>query len=113
MIDMPQVGNRIRIQRKKMKLTQKELARRIKVNPHYISDIENGRRHPSADTLDDLANALQMSLDYMFRGTSPIESCPASLLSLIETATPADLKRLELILSSFQEYNRSADETPQ
>ena len=109
MIDMAQVGIRIRTQRKSLKLTQQALAEKVGCNAHYISDIEHGRRHPSADLLDSLANELDLSLDYMIRGVSPLESCPAVLYSMIETAEPADLKRLELILASLQEFSRMQD----
>ena len=45
------------------KLSQEELGELISLNPHYISQIENGWRIPSVDTLVMIANALEVSAD--------------------------------------------------
>jgi len=66
-------GGYIAEARKKLKMSQKELAARIKreedgepISPQYLNDIERDRRNPSSDHLiQQFANALDLSADYL------------------------------------------------
>jgi transcriptional regulator with XRE-family HTH domain len=62
-IDYKSIGKRIKRFRMERKLSQEDLGEFISLNPHYISQIENGRRIPSVDTLIMIANALEVSAD--------------------------------------------------
>ena len=106
MIDMPQIGKRVKKQRLLLGMKQKELAELVNCDTHYISDIECGRCHPSADILVSLADHLDLSLDYMIRGRSLRDSCPPSLLQLVEMTDPEDLEKLSLILQYATEIGR-------
>ena len=57
------IGERIKKARKDKGLTQKKLAEKIFVVPEALSRWEKGRRHLSAQTLCDIADALEMSID--------------------------------------------------
>jgi len=46
-------------------ITQAELARRSHLTPSAISQIENGSRFPTLPTLYKIADALNVSLDYL------------------------------------------------
>jgi transcriptional regulator with XRE-family HTH domain len=59
------VGELIKRQRKKLNLTQAELAEKINSDSCYISRIETGTRKISIDNLVALANALDTSCDYL------------------------------------------------
>lgn len=48
----------IRICRAAFGLTQSELAARLSIGPSHLSLIESGKRHPSLETLGDIAGAL-------------------------------------------------------
>lgn len=62
-IDYKSIGKRIKRFRMERKLSQEDLGELISLNPHYLSQIENGRRIPSVDTLVMIANALEVSAD--------------------------------------------------
>lgn len=47
-------------------LTQKWLSEEIGVSTQYISDICAGRRTPSADVIERLAVAMEMTKDYVY-----------------------------------------------
>ena len=47
-----------------MKVTQENLANAINVSASFISDIENGRRKMSLETMIKISIALKTSLDY-------------------------------------------------
>lgn len=63
-----EVGNRIRELRKNQKLNQKELARLSGVSRYYVSQVELGKQSPTVDVIDDMATALHVSLEELFRG---------------------------------------------
>ncbi len=55
------VGKNIRLLREFKNLTQGDIARSLKVDPSYISTLENGSRNPSLRTLEKIATALEVS----------------------------------------------------
>lgn len=63
------LNKRLRQARKRSGLSQSELAVRVKVQPAVISHFETGKRSPSLFTLRLLADALDVSLDYLFGRT--------------------------------------------
>lgn len=66
------VGELVKKQRKKLNLTQAELAEKINSDSCYISRIETGARKISIDNLAALANALNTSCDYLLGLSSNI-----------------------------------------
>ncbi len=56
---------RLRKARERSGLSQSELAERVKVQPPVISHFENGKRSPSVITLRRLADALDVSVDFL------------------------------------------------
>jgi transcriptional regulator with XRE-family HTH domain len=60
------VGERIRKRRADLKLSVRELARRLEVSPSLISQIERGKASPSVGTLYALTNELRLSMDSLF-----------------------------------------------
>ena len=63
-VNYENVGNKIRERRNFLKITQENLADRINVSSSFISDIENGRRKMSLETMIKISIALKTSLDY-------------------------------------------------
>ena len=59
------IGTRIRSLRKKLRLTQSELAERIDRSVSYLCHIESGEKSLSLETLVLIANALHTSTDYL------------------------------------------------
>lgn len=61
------LGKKIRARRKKLRLSQEELAHRAGVHMTYLSAIERGARNPALENLFALANALDVTLAELFR----------------------------------------------
>lgn len=59
------VGDFIKKRRTELNLTQAELAEKINSDSCYISRIETGARKISINNLAELANALEVSSDYL------------------------------------------------
>lgn len=64
-VDYDKIGDKIRERRNFLKITQENLANEIDVSASFISDIENGRRKMSLETMIKISIALKTSLDYL------------------------------------------------
>ena len=60
------IGNRIRELRLQKKLSQEALANIAEVDRTYMTSVENGRRNISAQTLEKILNALEISFKDFF-----------------------------------------------
>lgn len=70
-IDYISLGVRVRQERKKLHLTQEQLAERIGVTTAFIGHIERAERRLSVESLIRLCNALGVSVDYLFMEIVP------------------------------------------
>ncbi|MGH9244469.1 MAG: helix-turn-helix domain-containing protein [Acidimicrobiales bacterium] len=59
------IGNRLRAERERHAISQRELARRIGLSASLISQIENGQSKPSVGTLYAIVTELGVSLDQL------------------------------------------------
>ncbi len=59
------VGQKIKLKRKKLGLTQEKLAERCDISVSYVAHIERGTKSLSLETAVKISNALQMSLDFL------------------------------------------------
>lgn len=75
------IGDRLRAERTKAGMSQRELARRLGLSPSLISQVESGLSKPSVGTLYAIVTELGLSLDRMIRG----DDFPAS-----GTGTPTE-----------------------
>lgn len=57
------LGDRVRAARVAAGWSLRDLAKRLNKTPSYLSDIENDRRVPSEDTLQDLSHTLELDFD--------------------------------------------------
>ncbi len=64
-MDYISIGQRIAKVRKKKKMTQEKLAEKIDSSSAYVSNIERAAKQPSLSMLIKIANALEVSLDYL------------------------------------------------
>lgn len=59
------IGDRLKKCRKQEGVTQKELADILGLNQNTIASYETGRRNPSISVLEDIADLLNVSTDYL------------------------------------------------
>ena len=64
-MDYKRLGTRIREERKRLNLTQAQLAEAIEVSDTYMGAIERGERSLTLDTLVRLVNRLGVTVDYL------------------------------------------------
>ena len=84
-------GQRITLQRKKLGISQTELAQRLCISPSAIGMYEQGRREPSNSILIALSKELHVSIDYLLTGhdwshcdnsSNTFLICPSSKVAL-------------------------------
>lgn len=66
-MDSVDLGNRIREARKKKNYTQQKLAEEADIGEVYLSEIERGTKMPSLKVFMKIADALNVSADYLLR----------------------------------------------
>ncbi len=60
------IGERIRVQRRKLRLSLDELAARTHLSKSFLSQVERGTTHPSIDSLNAIAEAIQVPMFLFF-----------------------------------------------
>ena len=66
-----QMGEKIRKARKDRKLTLQNLSDSVGVAVSFLSDIENGKKQPSLETLEKITAALKVPLHTLFSESVP------------------------------------------
>jgi transcriptional regulator with XRE-family HTH domain len=61
------IGERLKELRNKKNMTLRELAEKVNTSNGFLSDIENGKSIPSISKLEDICNALDITLEYFFK----------------------------------------------
>lgn len=84
--DLDRIGDRLRSERIKAGISQRELARRLQLSPSLISQLERGLSKPSVGTLYAIVTELNLSLDHVIRGEG--YSAPATPSRESTTASP-------------------------
>ena len=67
-IHMASIGKNIKLQRKKLNMSQDELAAKIFTTRQTISNYENGKRNTDLETLVMFSNYFKKSIDYLITG---------------------------------------------
>lgn len=74
------LGAVIRRERRERDLTLKELAGRSALSVVYLSEIERGKKYPSASVLENVAGALQLEVpDLLERLAAALRATPAAM----------------------------------
>ena len=71
-------SERLRQVRELRRLTQAELATRARLQPAAVSHFETGGRRPSFDNLRRLADALEVSADYLIGRVDSLDAAPTA-----------------------------------
>lgn len=96
-IDYEGVGKRVKAARKKMGLTQQQLAEITHLEPNHISHIERGLSKGSIQSLASIANALNTTIDALIADSLPTEKnyYLGNISELLEDCTPQELRVVE------------------
>jgi transcriptional regulator with XRE-family HTH domain len=107
------LGEYLREQRRTAELSLRELAREAGVSNPYLSQVERGLRKPSAEVLNKIAGALQISAEHLFVQAGLLDETletPASTTAVINAdpaLTPRQRKTLLDIYAAFVAQNHA------
>lgn len=74
MIDIENIGSRVKFHRLRNKISQEELAELAQISRVHISYLERGERIPSLSAFINIANALNVSADELLAGNLLVTS---------------------------------------
>lgn len=108
------IGDRLREERTKAGISQRELARRLGLSASMISQLESGLSKPSVGTLYAIVTELNLSLDRVIRGEDFTDEGPAVVLgdgSHSPLVHPEDRQIIELASGvRWEELSASSEE---
>ncbi|MFA7266792.1 MAG: helix-turn-helix transcriptional regulator [Candidatus Nanopelagicales bacterium] len=112
-IDVEELGEYIREQRKLAEMSLRQLAASAEVSNPYLSQIERGMRKPSAEILSQIAKGLRISAETLYvragildevRGDASVTAA----LQADESITDRQRQVLQEIYAAFQKENAGA-----
>lgn len=92
------LGRRIKELRKTRGLSQDELSEKVDIDPKHLSRIEVGRGFPSLDTLEKIANALNVEMKDFFEFDHEAKSAKELMKTLEGLAKETDDASLRLLV---------------
>lgn len=110
-MDYKRLGIRIREERKRLNLTQAQLAEAIDISDTYMGAIERGERSLTLDTLVRLVNRLGVTVDYMLADSVPDnDSNIMEQLKQITNGQPLERKQMAInVLRTIFSYFEKED----
>lgn len=110
-MDYKGLGERIRKERLRLSLTQEKLAEKVNISESFMGHIERGGRKLSVDTLVNIANELNVSIDYLLLDSVEPEPNVAlnRILAMIKEKHPEKLKTflslIRVLAQNIDEWN--------
>jgi transcriptional regulator with XRE-family HTH domain len=110
-MDYKKLGERIREERRRLNLTQAQLAEAIDISDTYMGAIERGERSLTLDTLVRLVNRLGVTVDYLLSDSVPdTDSNIMEQFKQITDCQPLERKQMAIsvlrtIFSYFEDGN--------
>ena len=96
-VQLGEVGKRIMEQRKRMGLTQKELAEKIGHTTQYVSYMETGKRTINWENIVRMASVFGVSVDYILTG-NVVDKDRLMQKKKLEKLTATEMRMVEGII---------------
>ena len=104
------IGERIRKERERARLTRENLAERLGLSPLYIGQLERGERQMSLDTLVKVSDQLHVATDYLIYGSTPdMENEISRIITLLNKCSKNELLLIEDIIKLVFSYRDKKD----
>lgn len=91
-----EISKNVQETRLKQRKTTEDMAERIGITASYYCQIEAGSKSPSLETLINIADALQVSIETLIYGE--LSSSRSNILHMIRNLSEEDIEKLEAIL---------------
>ena len=92
------IGNRIRLIRESQGKTRDKLSEEADISPHFLFEIETGKKSMTANTIINLSKALNVTTDFLLLGcVTPM----SKIVNDLEGLPPEDLNLAEQFIKKF------------
>ena len=75
-------------------MTQAQFSERIDISVNFLSEIENGKKGVSSETLYNICNEFNISADYILLGKTPDKTNYSQLIELVNSMQTNELDTL-------------------
>lgn len=96
------VGKRIRDEREKNNINRTQFSKLIGISTVYFCQIEKGQRNASLPVTIKIAEALNVSLDYLIYGDKSVDIDKNEVIELINDASKRQLKIIKSVLLNLK-----------
>ncbi|WP_455721622.1 helix-turn-helix domain-containing protein [Agathobacter sp.] len=79
--DYTTMGNRIRLRRKELHLTQSDFSKKLGISQNHISAIECGTQHLSFELFISICDTLHINPDYLINGCTHTTNTPLQIMN--------------------------------
>lgn len=111
-LDYSLIAKRVKRAREAAHLTQAELAEKIDITTNAVAQMETDRMHPKLQTLLNIANVLQLDVNYFLRSSpeqaGEIDELTLSLNSRLNSLSDKDKIFLLRIIEGLKKYNEDS-----
>lgn len=102
-----EMGNRIKLRRKELRIKQNELAELLDISNNHMSSIETGRQKPSLDTFIRICEELKVTPDYLLLGCMHTINIPQSIFDKLQLCSVEDIQLAKNFIELLVERNNS------
>lgn len=107
-----EMGQRIKLRRKELKISQAEIAKYLDISNNHMSSIENGRQKPSLDTFIGICRILNVTPDYLLLGSMHGYNIPLDITDKLRLCSQADIKLARDFIELLVKRNCDINNTP-
>lgn len=109
-VDNQAIGERIRDEREKLRLTREEFAEMLELSPLYIGQLERGERQMSLNTLVKVSDYLHIPTDYLIYGKTPENDIEKSRINtLLNKCSKNELSLIENMIKLILSHRENKD----
>jgi len=105
-IDFKAIGQKLKMERKKMGWTQEEVAELIDLAPAFVGHLERGERSMSLKTLIHFSNLYGVSIDYLLSDTLQMDrdNVSAQIAALLKDKTEKQQAAILDVLKTVERH---------
>lgn len=106
-----EMGSRIQLRRKELRIKQAELAEILDISNNHMSSIENGRQKPSLDIFIGICNNLKVTPNYLLLGFMHSNSHIAkNIFDKLCLCSPSDIELANNFVELLVERNVNSNQ---
>ena len=110
-MDRVSVGKRMRRHRKAMSLTREQFSELVDISPQFLSEIENGTKGISAETLYKVCSKATASADYILLGRQNAGDVKTRAVEILSKIPPEYSESVEEVLQNLSHMIELAEKS--